>query len=549
MALKIRGNSQILNGSIDFAQMQDLSAGVILGRQASDSANYDADEAAPVELSALEIREIAGLDTDDNVEFAAQTLNGDLAIKDSNDASKFSVASATGNTIVEGTLDSKGDFAVGNDQLTITSAGALNTTSTISAAGALDAASGTFGDATAGVYDGALAAGASNLASATVHGALQHNGTGASTALSSAFVAISGGAINSTPIGAVTQSTGAFSSLSSNTTLTINTDKLVVDGSGDVSMAGSLTVSGNLDIMGTTTTIDTQQLVVEDPMIKLAKNNNSTDALDIGFIGHAGGSYAGLVRDASDTNKKWHLFETSENLAADDVSSVTFTSGAGYAPATLVADIEGDLTGNADSADQWSSSRTVSFSGGDVSGSFSIDGSADVSAVDLTIGAGVVENSMLAGSISYDKIDFLDTSAALGTSDVKVASQNAVKSYVDAAVSSGGLTNLEEGDMQMAYNNGSAIVFTKVKELIVLEEVSSAEASAAEITLSSASEDQFDHLSQVYLNGQKLRFGSQAEIEAGTYEYYFDSSNSKIKFASGLIAEADDLEIRYFIVS
>ena len=544
MALKIRGNSQILNGSIDFAQMQDLSAGKILGRPEAASSNYDASNAAPSELSGEDIRRIAELHTDDDVAFAAQTLKGDLAIKDSNDVSKFSVASATGNTVVEGTLDSKGEFNVGNDQLTIATTGALSTNSTISAAGALDAASGTFGDATAGVYDGGLNAGASNLASATVHGALAHNGTGASTALSSAFVAITGGSISGTPISG---STGSFTTITGSSTLTIQTDKLVVDSSGDVSMAGSLTVSGDLDIMGTTTTIDTQQLVVEDPMIKLAKENNSTDSLDIGFIGHAGGNYAGLVRDASDTDKKWHLFETSENLSADDVSSVTFTSGAGYSKATLVADIDGDLTGNAGSADAWSSSRTVSFSGGDVSGSFSIDGSADVSAVDLTIGAGVVENSMLAGSIEYDKINFLDTSAALGTSDVKVPSQNAVKSYVDAAVSSGGLTNLEEGDMQMAYNNGSAIVFTKVKELIVIEEVSAAEATAAEISLASASEDQFDHLSQVYMNGQKLRMDDSSFTNG--YEYYFDSSNSKIVFNTSIIEEGDDLEIRYFIVS
>jgi hypothetical protein len=213
----------------------------------------------------------------------------------------------------------------------------------------------------------------------------------------------------------------------------------------------------------------------------------------------------------------------------------------------LVADIEGDLTGNADSADAWSSARTVTFATGDVTGSFSIDGSANVSDVDLTIEASSVTNAMLAGSISVDKIAFKDNSAALGTSNDVVPSQAAVKSYVDAAVSSGGLTDLEEGDMQMAYNNGSAVVFTKVKELIVIEEVSSDEATGAEITLSTASEDQFDHLSQVYLNGQKLRMDDSSF--SNSYEYYFDSSNSKIKFASGLIEEGDDLEIRYFIVS
>ena len=36
-----------------------------------------------------------------------------------------------------------------------------------------------------------------------------------------------------------------------------------------------LTVSGNLSINGTTTTIDTANLVVEDPLIKLSKENTA----------------------------------------------------------------------------------------------------------------------------------------------------------------------------------------------------------------------------------------------------------------------------------
>ena len=62
-----------------------------------------------------------------------------------------------------------------------------------------------------------------------------------------------------------------------------------------------LTVSGNISINGTTTTIDTASLVVEDPLIKLSKEN-SADSVDIGFYGLYGSSatYSGLFRDASD---------------------------------------------------------------------------------------------------------------------------------------------------------------------------------------------------------------------------------------------------------
>jgi hypothetical protein len=46
--------------------------------------------------------------------------------------------------------------------------------------------------------------------------------------------------------------------------------------------------------------------------------------------------------------------------------------------------------GTADTASKWANSRTVTFSGGDVTGNFSIDGSGDVSAIALTIAANSV---------------------------------------------------------------------------------------------------------------------------------------------------------------
>ena len=63
----------------------------------------------------------------------------------------------------------------------------------------------------------------------------------------------------------------------------------------------------------------------------------------------------------------------------ETTSDVTFNS------------ITGPLTGNADTASKWANPRTVTFATGDVTGSFSIDGSVDISDVVLTIGANSVE--------------------------------------------------------------------------------------------------------------------------------------------------------------
>jgi len=49
-----------------------------------------------------------------------------------------------------------------------------------------------------------------------------------------------------------------------------------------------LTITGNLTVQGNTTAIDTINLVVEDPLILLAKEQTGSPSLDIGFIGKRG---------------------------------------------------------------------------------------------------------------------------------------------------------------------------------------------------------------------------------------------------------------------
>lgn len=99
------------------------------------------------------------------------------------------------------------------------------------------------------------------------------------------------------------------------------------------------TINGNLSVNGTLTTIDTVNLVVEDPLFKLAKNNNvansAGDTVDSGFYGVYANTiadmYTGLFRDASDG--KYKLFT---NLAVEPTTTVD-TSAASFEFATLNA--------------------------------------------------------------------------------------------------------------------------------------------------------------------------------------------------------------------
>jgi hypothetical protein len=66
---------------------------------------------------------------------------------------------------------------------------------------------------------------------------------------------------------------------------------------------------------------------------------------------------------------------------ANTITSSTWTIDNAMMPASLTA----DTTGNAGTATAWAASRTVTFATGDVTGNFSIDGSADISDVELIV--------------------------------------------------------------------------------------------------------------------------------------------------------------------
>lgn len=114
-------------------------------------------------------------------------------------------------------------------------------------------------------------------------------------------------------------------------TLTVNATGIHVNTTLSLT---DLTLSGNLTVSGTLTTLDTTNLVVEDPMIELANGNTTTDTLDIGFFGQYGSGgtkFTGLFRDASDGVYKLYTGLTVEPTTTVD------TAGVGYAPATLQA--------------------------------------------------------------------------------------------------------------------------------------------------------------------------------------------------------------------
>ena len=111
-------------------------------------------------------------------------------------------------------------------------------------------------------------------------------------------------------------------------TLTVNSAGIHVNNALSIT---DLILAGNLTVSGTLTTIDTNNLTIEDPMIKVA-NGNATDSVDVGFYGmytNGGTRYTGLFRDATDG-----VYKLYASLEVEPTTTVD-TAGVGYGLAVL----------------------------------------------------------------------------------------------------------------------------------------------------------------------------------------------------------------------
>ena len=217
-----------------------------------------------------------------------------------------------------------------------------------------------------------------------------------------------------------------------------------------VGLPDDVTIAGDLTVNGDTVTVSTATLSVEDPLIKLAKGNNGADSVDIGFYGlyDTSGSqdlFAGLFRDANDSGK----FKLFKDLQAEPTTTVN-TGGTGYAVATLVANLEGAVTGNASTATALATGRNFSLTGDVTAGAVSFDGSGNV-ALSTTIAA----NSVALGTDTTG--NYVATLADSGTGGITVANSGSETAAVTVELDVNGLTaaTLASGDF-LAFSDESA---------------------------------------------------------------------------------------------
>jgi hypothetical protein len=144
---------------------------------------------------------------------------------------------------------------------------------------------------------------------------------------------------------------------------------------GDKTFLGNIAVSGNLTVNGTTTTVNSTITTVVDPVITIGASIGGTNpSIDdnkdrgIEFKYYSGTAKTGFFGFDDSTGYFTFIPDASN-------SSEVFSGTTGVLDVTRI-------TGSSAS---WTNSRTVTFAGGGVTGSFSIDGSSNVSFVSLNV--------------------------------------------------------------------------------------------------------------------------------------------------------------------
>lgn len=152
------------------------------------------------------------------------------------------------------------------------------------------------------------------------------------------------------------------------------TDSLMTDDGSTVTIAGNLTVNG------TTTTINSTVVSIADNMMEYANGNDvaggGANSLDIGWFGNyvisSTDYYPAMFYDASASTSA-----TAPKFRLGNATSKPGNTATIANVGTLIANVEGTITGNASTATKLATARTIALTG-DGAWSVSFDGSANV---------------------------------------------------------------------------------------------------------------------------------------------------------------------------
>ena len=220
-------------------------------------------------------------------------------------------------------------------------------------------------------------------------------------------------------------------------TIAGTSNEVTVSGSGSegagvtIGLPDDVTITGDLTVSGTTTTIESTTVTIDDPLFALA-DNNSGDAVDIGWYGKyvdSGTKYSGLIRDASDTDM-WKLFATTGN--SHEAPSTTINTTSGFTLANLSVN---ELTGTIATAAQTNITSLGTLTG------LTLDGDKSVTPGDgamIHVDTSTITDSNTSGSGTATKYTHITLEApTLAATNSSVTTSDVATLYINAAATAG----------------------------------------------------------------------------------------------------------------
>ena len=157
----------------------------------------------------------------------------------------------------------------------------------------------------------------------------------------------------------------------------------------DVNASGDLVVTGDLTVNGSTVTNSASNTTIEDALIELGSGNTGSNSNDLGLILERGSTGDNVFMGWDESSDRVRFATTTATGSSSGALTLT---NANIQAGRLYGAVTGNVTGNADTASAWADARTISL-GGDLTGSVSIDGSANA-----TLNATVGSNAVALGS-------------------------------------------------------------------------------------------------------------------------------------------------------
>ena len=201
-----------------------------------------------------------------------------------------------------------------------------------------------------------------------------------------------------------------------------DTDAVAISAAGNVTFSQDVIITGSLDVNGTSTTIDTTNLTVADPLVKFGQNYTGS-AYDQGFVITRG--------DGTETNYQNKAFIWDES--ADEFATIAANNEAGTTAGNVTISDYAPLHVGAVTADDFST-----FSAGATFGDANITNVGNIALDSITADGSTITitgNTTFAdGAFDFD-IASHDTSNGLKLGGVLVTATAAELNYVDGVTS------------------------------------------------------------------------------------------------------------------